>query len=298
MKNIIDYAGLYPPANLSLEEAFGNFVKYQNDPDSWMLARFVIPAKRLTELAPLMPADTSLAFTTLGRGGKNADEFFPNLELDIADINEFRSKFDSQVSVDAFEVAVPISELTESSKAISLVQKAADILSAAKLTPFFEAPFGDGWDERVELLISAVQKTGACFKLRTGGVTPDAFPSPKQMAWAIASVRDSGIFMKCTAGLHHPIRHYNESVQTKMYGFINVFGAGMLAGDQSLSQEKIQMILEDENASHFLFDDEGFSWKDLRIAISGIANARKKMISFGSCSFEEPREDLQKLNLL
>jgi hypothetical protein len=104
--------------------------------------------------------------------------------------------------------------------------------------------------------------------------------------------------MKCTAGLHHPIRHYNESVQTKMYGFINVFGAGLLAGDQSLSQEKIQKILEEENASNFLFDDEGFSWNDLRIAISGIANARKKMISFGSCSFDEPREDLQKLNLL
>ncbi|MBL8102456.1 MAG: hypothetical protein JNM02_08015, partial [Anaerolineales bacterium] len=66
LSQIIDYAGLYPPANLSLEDSFRNFVEYQDLPDSWMLSRFVIPARQLTHLSPLMPDSVDkLSFTLL-----------------------------------------------------------------------------------------------------------------------------------------------------------------------------------------------------------------------------------------
>jgi hypothetical protein len=129
-------------------------------------------------------------------------------------------------------------------------------------------------------------------------VTVDAFPSIEQVAWAIASVRDAGVPLKCTAGLHHPIRHYNESVQTKMHGFLNVFGAGVLAEAKDLSQAQIQPILEDENPKNFTFDENDFAWKDLRVATSELAKSRLFVTSFGSCSFDEPREDLRKLGIL
>jgi hypothetical protein len=302
LSRIIDYAGLYPPANLSLEEAFKNFVEYQDSPDSWMLSRFVIPAKRLPHLTPLMPAQPIvLAFTTLGRSGASADEFLANLQFDIDDILTFRESRGAAVIVDMFEVALPSSVLTDSTQTHDLVKDASDMLNKNGISVFFEAPFGDDWQLRAENLIRALRKLKdrhVGFKLRTGGVTVDAFPSTEQIAWAIASVRDAGVPIKCTAGLHHPIRHFNDSVQTKMHGFLNVFGAGVLAEAHGLSQEQIQSILEDENPKNFTFDENGFTWKNLRVVTSEIASNRLFATSFGSCSFDEPREDLRNLGLL
>lgn len=306
LAKILDYAGLYPPANLPLEEAFKNFLDYQDSPDSWMLSRFVIPAKRLPHLTPLMPAAASvLAFSTLGRSGSTADEFIANLKLDLEDIRTFRETYGATVIVDMFEVALPSSALTDATQTHDLVKSASDVLNKNGITVFFEAPFdvaqGEGWKARAENLIRALRKLKdrhIGFKLRTGGVTADAFPSTEQVAWTIASVRDAGVPLKCTAGLHHPIRHYNDSVQTKMHGFLNVFGAGVLAEAHGLSQTQIQAILEDENPANFTFDENGFTWKDLRIATSEITKSRLFATSFGSCSFDEPREDLQRLRFL
>jgi hypothetical protein len=302
MSKIIDYAGMYPPAILSPEEAFRNFVEYQDSPDSWMLARFVIPAKQLPLLTPLVPASASvLSFTTPGRSGSTADEFLENLKLDLADIQTFRNAHGEKAVVDVFEVALPSSALNDAAAAHDLVKASSDILNKNGLTVFFEAPFGEGWQARAENLIRALRKLKdrhVGFKLRTGGVTADAFPSPGQIAWAIVSVRDAGVPLKCTAGLHHPIRHFNDSVQTKMYGFLNAFGAAILAAAKQLSQEQIQPILEDENPVNFVFDDKGFAWKDLRAANSEITKARQYITSFGSCSFDEPREDLRNLGMM
>lgn len=313
LAKIIDYAGLYPPASLPLEDAIRNFVRYQIDAGAWMLSRFIIPAKRLTELSQLaeqvFPREEVLAFSVLGRGGKDAHEFLENLKLDIEDIYAFRKNHGIGVLVDMFEVVLPASALGDNSSTIDLVNEAADVLNKNGLIVFFEAPFdtaqgkpfGEGWQVRAEKLIRSLRKIKdkhVGFKLRTGGVTADAFPSTEQVAWAIASTRDAGIPMKCTAGLHHPVRHYNENVQTKMHGFINVFGAGVLAVAHKLSQEQIKSILEDENPASFVFNNNGFAWKNLRVAISKILHARHQIVSFGSCSFDEPREDLHALGLM
>jgi hypothetical protein len=297
MSQIIDYAGLYPPASLPLEEAFQNFVVYQSSPEAWMLSRFVIPAKRLAELPGFQE---NLSFTTLGRGGKDMDEFLKNVNLDILDITSFRESH-SNSSVDMYEVALPASSLTNKFTANDIVTRAADALNKNGITVFFEAPFGEGWEDRVEKLTRALRKVKdkhVGFKLRTGGVTADAFPSIEQLAWAIVEAREAGVPMKCTAGLHHPMRHFNDSVQTKMHGFLNVFGAGVLASANEISQAQIQSILEDEDPSNFVFNEDGFIWKSLRVATSGIRQARLFATSFGSCSFDEPKEDLQALGIL
>lgn len=297
MSQILDYAGMYPPANLSLEEAFRNFIRYQSDPNLWMLSRFVVPANRLNDLPAF---DEKLTFTVVGRSGKDTDEFEANLNRDIENINVYRDSHKSAF-VDMYEVALPASSLTDKFTANDIVTRAADVLNKNGITVFFEAPFGEGWEARAEKLLRALRKVKdkhVGFKLRTGGVTADKFPSTEQIAWAIVGVREAGVPMKCTAGLHHPVRHFNASVQTKMHGFLNVFGAGVLASAKGISQAEIQAILEDEDPSNFMFDITGFSWKGLRVANSEIQKARLFATSFGSCSFDEPKEDLQNLNLL
>ncbi len=298
MTQIIDYAGMYPPTNLPLDEAFGNFRAYQSSPEAWMLSRFVIPAKRLAEL----PAFTEdLSFTALGRGGKDMDEFLETIRLDIADMLSFRESRGAPANVDMFEVSLPASALVDKFTANDCVTRAADLLNKNGITVYFEAPFGEGWGDRAKKLLRALRKVKdkhVGFKLRTGGVTPEAFPSPEQVAWTMLETREAGIPLKCTAGLHHPIRHYNESVKTKMHGFLNVFAAGVLTFANGISREQIQSMLEDEDPSNFVFDSNGFEWKGLRAAASEIARARLFATSFGSCSFDEPREDLRNLSLL
>lgn len=305
MAHILDYAGIYPPANLPLDEAFKNFLAYQSDPHAWMLSRFVIPAKRLSELPAF---DEKVSFTTLGRGGGDMDDFLANVNLDIADIRAFGDAR-KVAALDMYEVTLPASTLTDKFVANDIVTRAADSLNKNGITVFFEAPFavaqdkpfGEGWEARAEKLLRALRKVKdkhVGFKLRTGGVTVDAFPSPEQVAWAIVQTRGAGVPLKCTAGLHHPMRHFNVSVQTKMHGFLNVFGAGVLAFANGISQTEIQSILEDEQAANFVFDENGFEWKGLRVANKGIQKARMFVTSFGSCSFDEPKEDLQKINLL
>ena len=83
-----------------------------------------------------------------------------------------------------------------------------------------------------------------------------------------------------------------------MHGFLNVLGAAVLAAEHKWDAHQTAAMLEDENAESFSFDDEFFAWREWKIDIKPLKNRRKFVTSFGSCSFDEPREDLRALNFL
>jgi hypothetical protein len=136
------------------------------------------------------------------------------------------------------------------------------------------------------------------YKLRTGGVTANAFPSSQQIARALVTAAKRRVPIKFTAGLHHPIRQFREEVKTKMHGFLNVLGAATLAAEHDWDEQQTSIMLDDENPASFSFDEESFSWREWQILTDRIKLRRKLVTSFGSCSFDEPREDLRALNLL
>jgi hypothetical protein len=180
------------------------------------------------------------------------------------------------------------------------------------LRAFYELPFDERWDERLPGAIRTITRhnmelkraEGATalltgFKLRCGGTEAHAFPTPEQVARAIILCRDARLAMKCTAGLHHPFRHFREEVNTEMHGFVNVFGAGILTHVHQMAADEVTELLSDEKPSSFRFTDEHFSWRDLRATTGQIRELRENaLISFGSCSFDEPREDLRAEGLL
>jgi hypothetical protein len=104
--------------------------------------------------------------------------------------------------------------------------------------------------------------------------------------------------IKFTAGLHHPVRQWREEVQTKMHGFLNVLGAAVLAAEHRWNEHQTSRMLDDEDANSFSFTDTFFSWREWQIGIDRLEARRKFVSSFGSCSFDEPREDLRALNFL
>ncbi|MEI7876916.1 MAG: hypothetical protein WCI96_03230 [Planctomycetota bacterium] len=49
LDSILDYAGLFPPAQLGMQPTVENFSRYRKGPDSWMLGRLVVPVARFPE---------------------------------------------------------------------------------------------------------------------------------------------------------------------------------------------------------------------------------------------------------
>ena len=89
-----------------------------------------------------------------------------------------------------------------------------------------------------------------------------------------------------------------DEVNTKMHGFLNVVGAGVLAIEHGWDERQICLMLEDEDANSFHFDKTVFGWRDWKISSAKIEKHRRFITSFGSCSFDEPRQDLRALKLL
>jgi hypothetical protein len=165
------------------------------------------------------------------------------------------------------------------------------------LSIFCEPVLGSSWDRQLDWADRAGPRAG--LKLRCGGLSATAFPSTEIVAAVIAQCRDRRIKWKATAGLHHPLRHFDPALQTHMHGFINLFTAGVLALARGLSIEQIREIIEDEDPAHFHFDDAGLRWRDVSATMAETTNARGNFAtSFGSCSFDEPRDDLRALGWL
>ncbi len=83
-----------------------------------------------------------------------------------------------------------------------------------------------------------------------------------------------------------------------MHGFLNVLGAAVLAAEHEWEADLAVTMLEDENQRSFSFTDDFFAWRDWKIDTERLQYRRKFVKSFGSCSFDEPRDDLRTLNLL
>jgi hypothetical protein len=293
----IDYAGLFPPATLELEPALRNYSEYVRGPDAWMLGTFILPvgqfdaaARSLSEFEKKHP----LRVSALGPRTDKAGAFLPALSAAMDSIASFRSACGEVGSVAQFEMPLP-------------AEVNANLLEAIpsridpQLATFWEAPAKSA--EHVIRLIAENNRatpgrSKLGFKLRTGGVTADAFPSSAEIAAALMTAGNQQVAIKFTAGLHHPVRVFHESVQTKMHGFLNVLGAGVLALEHQWSETEIIRMLDDEDPASFSFTDDFFAWRYSEIPTAKIPARRALVTSLGSCSFDEPRDDLRVLKLL
>ncbi len=309
LENIIDYAGLFPPAQLSLDESIRNYARYRTEPESWMLGRFICPAARLTELSPfvadLFREGPPLAVSALGRGGPDVTEFRDGLRQDVNDITDFRRRHGERVTVPVYETrlpaGIPRDELME---LLRSAYRLADPHEPHGVMPYYETSASEDWSS-VLISLGRVHKDLrrsrpiAGFKLRCAGIEANAFPTAMQVTLAIVGTRAADIPLKFTAGLHHPIRHHDTGMGTMMHGFLNVFVAGVLATARGLDGMEVRDILEDEDAGSFIFTEDGLRWRNHAATVTEIELARRTaVISFGSCSFDEPREDLRALGLL
>jgi hypothetical protein len=296
LERFVDYAGLFPPATLPLEPALKNQAKYVRTDDAWMLGAFVLPIAQFKAAAALLgPFDKThpLEVSALGSKTNDTESFVQAVDDAVAAIRAFTQAHGEVATVTQLEMPLP------ADIDVHALSAARDALEA--LPAFWEAPAASA-----ESVIAVIAQHNATtsgarpfgFKLRTGGVTADAFPSSAQIAAVLVAGAQHRVPIKFTAGLHHPIRRFHASVQTKMHGFLNVLGAAVLGAEHAWDATQTSAMLNDEDASAFRFDDERFGWRDAAVTTDGIRARRELVTSLGSCSFDEPREDLRALKLL
>jgi hypothetical protein len=284
----IDYAGLFPPATLPVNEAVLNYATYRNSNYRWMLGRFIVMAARLNEFY-----ETALEF--LPKDAENAWRVSVVSGEDVVDtlhlIKNFNAKSVPGVVCDTVEIKAASHGKIEN----------AVVSMPADLTAYFEvAP-----DENLSDLVATLALKRQRAKLRTGGVTPEAFPTTQQIIRFVRTCMAANVPFKATAGLHHPIRCFRpltyeaNSVQGTMHGFLNLF---LMTGfaREGYKVSLLEDVMEEEFDEVFRFQDHAATWRnDFSLNIHQIENLRKLGIqSFGSCSFDEPVSDLQKLGVL
>jgi hypothetical protein len=153
-------------------------------------------------------------------------------------------------------------------------------------------------------LVAAIGAGGGRAKVRTGGITADAFPPASDLVRFIRTCLSAGVPFKATAGLHHPLRadyrltYEPDSPRGTMFGFLNLFLATAYLAD-GLDDDTAARLLEERDAAAIRWDDSGVAWRGRRLGLDALGRAREAgIVSFGSCSFTEPIGDLESLRLL
>lgn len=298
LHGLIDYAGLFPPAALDMTSAVRNYAAYYSSEQAWMLGRFVVPVARLDEFR-------QTAAGQLPDGGWEGDEYWrlsalagADLAADLETIASFNHHYatlpppwsEGLAKVDTIEIKA--NQPAEIERLMRLIP--------AKLTPYFEIPIAAD----PAALVKTIAEAEARAKVRTGGITPDAFPSSHDLARFIAACAQADVPFKATAGLHHPLRSIHrltyepDSPTALMHGFLNVFIAAGFA-QFGMETELLVEILEERSPEAFVFDGGGVRWREHDLVLAHLRNTRSLFaLSFGSCSFTEPVEELQQLGFL
>jgi hypothetical protein len=139
----------------------------------------------------------------------------------------------------------------------------------------------------------------AGLKLRCGGPQASDIPSSAEVALVICECHDRGVFWKATAGLHHPFRHIDPAWRKPVHGFLNLIFAAVLANVHHLDERQTQAVVDEDDPGQFRFSDDALTWRERSVTTEQIAAARERSFrSFGSCSFDEPCDDLRELALI
>ncbi len=306
MNGLIDYAGLFPPASLPLDKAISEYIYYKKSEYSYIVSRFVVPVASVENLKSI--------YQEINGGNISLSVILPEMEFAVkSERNISKSikdldailKENSFIEASSFEIKLPRNLSAENQE--KLLKQFQKIITKIKKLPdnsliFFE-PYvlGDNWKTNIDIACEVISQTRehSGFKLRTGGVTQDAFPHTDILAYAIKKCSDMKIKFKATAGLHHPLRHFNPSVNTKMHGFFNVFIGFLIAEKYNPSPEILKKLINTESATEFSFTDDFITYENFVISLKDIKNIKESFsLSYGSCSIDEPIDDLKTLKLI
>ena len=238
LERLIDHAALFPPASMSLEDALAEDRRARESRYAEIIGRFVVPSDRLPDLPEERPA-----------------------------LSVVLKKGDIDLVRDARGVEAVEQRLDDPRPRPAALMESHRALEPLGVEAYYELVFDDNWRDSVPAAIGSIAALGGRVKLRCGG---EFTPTVEQVALVIACCRDAGVPFKCTAGLHHAVRHGGE------HGFLNILAA------TAAPAGRLEAVLAEEDAA--------------KLSLAGAD--RSLFVGFGSCSWREPVDDLVELGLL
>jgi hypothetical protein len=299
---IIDYAGTFPPAALSLPDALKRAASFRRQGrHPWLMGKVALPLSDIKTLTAqtLYEAGSDGSpwlYAALGTAVEKPEDLARTLEWELREarrLNERRFESSCRQWIVAYEVKLGPEVATQAFDAVlSRVKERA----GNTITPFFELGWGAGWKKRLynfaEGLADWGEESGKetvvpGLKFRTGGKET---PTTEQLAYAVTTCTRFGLRFKATQGLHHPV------TDDKGFGFVNLFAALAFAqalGDDKFPESQVARLLEEKSKAAFVFKKDGLTWSGHELTCEMIEEARRLHAgTFGSCSLDEPDEFL------
>lgn len=275
-ERLVDDAALFPPGNAPMPDAVAAHARHRASPYAGLVGRFLFPASRLGELRQTLAPDARPL--AVGVIANVSPTLLPKV------LAEIRS--DARLGLEALEIAVPVAADDPIATTAAVIDALPDDLDA-----YVEVPRGRHAAAALDQLAalgSGDVVRGA--KLRTGGLAAKAFPEPAEVAAFISGCVERGIPFKCTAGLHHAVRHLDPETGFVHHGFLNVLVATGLAATRT-SAADLEEVLTWQDASALTKYCTAVSAQDALVT-------RAAFVGFGSCSIDDPVHDLTELGLL
>lgn len=269
-----------------MSAAVQGYASYRAGEHCWALGRFVLPVARLAEFeaaaAPCLPA--------AGSPWKLAALSGTALSADLAVITGFNQRYAGRAVVDTVELKAATPEAIAS--ALGVID--------GRLDAYVELPIA----QDPAPLVAELARRGGRAKIRTGGITADAFPAPADVLRFLRRCLEAGVPFKATAGLHHPFRgvyrltYARDSGCAMMSGFLNVFLAAAFL-EHGMGWADALALLEETDPASLRVDPESIAWRTWQLDDAELRHTRRRSaMAFGSCSFREPIDDLHALGLL
>lgn len=280
LRGLFDDASLFPPADLPMSEAVDGHVRHRDAWYSYLTGPFVCPETRLTQLrsaltaAGLAEIDLSLIVTAGAQavaGSLDAVATDPRLRLRSVEVPTGLGAAAGQ---------------DQAARAVAEVVAALDAVPLAGAAGYIEIPLTARGDD----ILGPIEEHRYRAKLRTGGQAAAAFPDEPALAAALVDLADRRLPFKCTAGLHHAVRHAAADTGFEHHGFLNLLLAVAAAADGAPAQDVASVLA-------------GLDGGEVAAGIAGLDpldadRVRALFISVGTCSTDEPVADLVALGLI
>jgi hypothetical protein len=303
LERVVDDAALFPPAGLPMRAALRHHARLRESAYWWIAGRFVVPASRLDELASERDGAQALEISVIldsAMSGAKGD----TVRADLHRIDRVLGT--AGLTVASLELRVPGAGLDQAGLARS-VAEIAQRWPSEPVSFWYEPSYSAGWatppDEALATL-AAVRGTAPAnvtvgAKVRCGGQAAGATPSDDDLAAFVVAAQAHDLPWKATAGLHHPVRGaHGVAGGVVPHGFLNLFVAGIALHAGVLDAVRVADVIAETEPRAFVVDPAHIGWRDVRVEAEQAGAARERCVSFGSCSFDEPVNDLRELGIL
>jgi hypothetical protein len=267
LAGLVDDAALFPPGNAPMAVALAEHARYRDAPWSAAVGPFLCPVSRVDELSSALSADQQVRLAVVFDGdGAGADRAWSGATTD------------PRITLVAVEAA-------HARLGADAAHVGTELKHVPGITGFLEVP-RTGFEDSLDL----VEGSGwHAAKYRTGGTTPDAFPSERELAAFLVAVTARGLPFKLTAGLHHAMRCTTDE-GFEQHGVLNVLVATRVA-TMGAAAAGVAVVLAQRDPGPLVEMTQ--AWDD-----GTTAGVRRAFRSFGCCGVTDPLGDLAGLGLL